>query len=261
MFKRLHAFHCGYERFPNAIFDPFSSDPAGLREIPYFIYLIEHSDGLVLFDTGAHPNLIADITAYLGPEAENWGIEVHPSDDAREKLKSIGIWPTDVEHVVLSHLHYDHAGGMTSFPNAQYWIQRPEWEFAAEPAIYQEGLYIRSEYDVPSSRLNLVDGQQDMFGDGSLILVPTPGHSPGHQSLLIKGNCTSYILAGDAAYEPDLEDIARLPAASLAWSPSAMVESRLTLRRLRDEHKSEVLCAHDINFRTNVRLAPAASYE
>ena len=79
MLKKLHAFQCGLERFPNALFDPFSANPAGITEIPYFFYLAEHTNGLVLFDTGANPGLLENIKAYLGPEADNWGICQKPA--------------------------------------------------------------------------------------------------------------------------------------------------------------------------------------
>jgi N-acyl homoserine lactone hydrolase len=261
MLKKLHAFHCGSERFPNAIFDPFSSDPAGIREIPYFFYLIEHSQGLVLFDTGANPGLIEDVNAYLGPEAGNWGIDVRQGDDARVLLKSVGLAAEDIDHVVLSHLHYDHAGAMTSFPKAKYWLQSEEWEFAWNPPAHQEAIYIKSEFDVPIERIRLLTGYEDMFGDGTIQLIPTPGHTKGHQSMLVKGASRSYLLAADAAYEPDLADIGRLPAAALTWSPEVMIESRQTLRRVRDENSALVFCTHDTAFRTNVKLAPGAYYD
>ena len=260
MFKKLHAFPCGLERFRNALFDPFSPDPAGMREIPYFFYLIEHSRGLVLFDTGANPGLINDVKAYLGPEGESWGIQLKPADDARALLGTLGFKAEDVGHVVLSHLHYDHAGGMTSFPNAQYWVQSDEWEFAHNPPPYQEGIYIKSEFDVPINRIRFVNGHEDMFGDGTIQLIPTPGHSKGHQSMLIKGAERSYLLAADAAYEPDLEDIVRLPAAALAWSPTDMIESRLALRQIRNDTGALVFCSHDTAFRTSVKLAPENFY-
>ncbi len=260
MLKKLYAFHCGFERFPNAIFDPFSESPGAQREIPYFFYLLEHSNGLVLFDTGPHPALIADIKAYLGPEADHWGIEARPGDDAQACLATLGIAPGDVTDIVMSHLHYDHAGGIMSFPNAQVWLQAAEWDFANNPPAYQEGIYIKSEFAVPPERLRLVEGERDLFGDGTIRLVPTPGHTAGHQALLVAG-AQNYLLTGDAAYEPDLADVTRLPAAALCWSPDAMVASRIALRSLRDEYRATVLCTHDIAFRTNVRLAPGGWYQ
>ena len=79
--------------------------------------------------------------------------------------------------------------------------------------------------------------------------------------MLVKGASRSYLLAADAAYEPDLADINRLPAAALTWSPEAMIESRRTLQRIRDEHDALVICTHDTAFRTNVKLAPGAYYD
>lgn len=261
MLKKLYAFPCGLERFCNALFDPFSADPAGIKEIPYFFYLVEHTNGLVLFDTGANPGLIENVKAYLGPEGDSWGIELTPKDDARALLATLGIKPADINHVVLSHLHYDHAGGMTSFPNATYWIQSTEWEFAKNPPPYQQGIYIQSEFDVPIERIRFVNGAEDMFGDSTIQLIPTPGHSKGHQSMLIKGANRFYLLAADAAYDPDLADITRLPAAALAWSPDAMIESRMVLKEIRDDTGALVFCTHDSAFRTGVKQAPNDYYE
>ena len=260
MLKKLHAFQCGLKRFPNALFDPFSANPAGIMEIPYFFYLVEHTNGLVLFDTGANPGLIENIKAYLGPEADNWGIDLKPADDARAQLGAVGVKAEDIDHVVLSHLHYDHAGAMASFPKAQYWIQTLEWEFARNPPLYQQGMYIQSEFDVPIHRIRFMNGAEDMFGDGTIQLIPTPGHTRGHQSMLLQGANQSYLLAADAAYNPDLEDIGRLPAAALAWSPSAMIESRLALQQIRNDIGALVLCSHDVAFRTAVKRAPEEFY-
>ena len=70
-----------------------------------------------------------------------------------------------------------------------------------------------------------MNGAEDMFGDGTIQLIPTPGHTRGDPSMLLKGANQSYLLAADAAYNSDLEDIGRLPAAALGWSPSEMIES------------------------------------
>lgn len=257
MFKRLYAFHGGSEYCSNCVFDTQSADPDGISEIPYFFYLIEHSNGFVAFDTGVNLDLIRDMRSYLGPHAQDWKIYVRPDDDVRSQLGKIGVDIKDVKTVVLSHLHYDHAGGMNLFENAVFLVQRDEWDFALNPPNVQQNSYVRSEYDVPAVRLRLIGGEFDIFGDGTLILVPTPGHTKGHQSLLIAGRASSYILAADAAYVPDLEDISRLPVASLIWSKEALIESRMNLRRLRDRYNAKVICTHDGDFRNSLNLAPA----
>lgn len=76
---------------------------------------------------------------------------------------------------------------MTSFPNAKYWVQAEEWEFAWNPPTHQEAIYIKCDFDVLLERMRLVAGHVDMFGDGTIQLVPTPGHTKGHQSMLVKG--------------------------------------------------------------------------
>jgi glyoxylase-like metal-dependent hydrolase (beta-lactamase superfamily II) len=258
---RLYAFHCGYERFPNAIFEPSHPDPGAQREIPYFFFLIDHPRGKILFEAGPHPKLISDPTGHLGPEAGSWGIDVTPEDDARAKLAAIDVVPEEISHIIVSHLHYDHAGGLVSFPHAKLHLQKAEYGFARKPPLYQEGLFVPAEFDFPAERFVFYEREHDLFGDGSLVLIPTPGHTPGHQSLIVRLSGGNYILAADAIYEPEFLNIANLPAGNLVWCADEMVNSRLLLQTLCKEEPAVLIATHDIEFRTRIRCAPDAWYE
>ena len=261
MFKRLHAFHCGTETCSETLFDPQNKAVDAVRQMPYFFYLVEHSLGLVAFDTGPNRDFVRDNVSYLGPAARGWRVAFREGDDARSQLAAIGIDIADVSTVLLSHLHYDHAGGMRDFSNATFFIQKREWEFANNPGPRHTNNYIKSDFDVPESSLRLIEGQYDVFGDNSLVLIPTPGHTPGHQSLLINGMISTYLLAADAVYLSDLDNDACLPGPALAWSQAAMVESRRVLSELRDKKGAMVMCTHDPAFASGPRVPPFGVYD
>jgi len=147
-----------------------------------------------------------------------------------------------VSHVVLSHLHYDHAGGIGSFPGATFHVQAGELEFAADPPVYQAGDYVRADFghDVD---WHVVDGTHDLFGDGTVVLTPTPGHTPGHQSLVVRLAGRTLVLVGDAA--PHARTLSEQALPAVLWNPDQMVASWQTLARLRDEEDALLVFPHD----------------
>jgi N-acyl homoserine lactone hydrolase len=256
---RIHAFHCGGEAADMAAFDPFDPDVGTKIDIPYFFYLVQHERGNVLFDSGAHPSLATDPRARLGDEADNWEIKMGPEDGVLDHLAKVGLGPGDISHVIHSHLHYDHAGGIEFFPGTPVVVQRDELAFAFDPPVYQAGLYVKADFDVPGVRWQQVDGEHDVFGDGKLVLFPTPGHSKGHQSLLVRLDSRPVILLADAAYLVEKMRARALPA--VVWSPDAMVASWERIEALERDLGAELVATHDLKFRERTRLAPGAWYE
>ena len=255
---RLYAFHCGGDRCDLAIFDPF--DPAVGTKVydPFFFYLIQHAEGNVLFDTGVHPDAWRDPASRLGDAADAFELEMEPGGDVVSRLASVGLAPSDVEHVVQSHLHFDHAGGLAFFPHATVYVQRAELEFAFSPPVYQRAIYASADFEGVVGWRRLA-GHHDLFGDGRILLVPTPGHTPGHQSLLVHLERETVLLLGDATYSIEKMRQRLLPA--VVWSPDAMVASWELLETIEREHAAKLLCTHDLEFRRRVRLAPERWYE
>src|SRR5581483_4600642 len=144
---KLHALHCGGEAADISVFDVFHPDLGTKVTIPWFAYLIEHPSGNVLFDNGSHPGLMHDPEKRLGPAAEAFHVLMKEGDDVVSQLATIGISPSDVDHVALSHLHYDHAGGTEFFPDATFYIQERELQFAYWPPVYQRAIYVRADFD------------------------------------------------------------------------------------------------------------------
>jgi N-acyl homoserine lactone hydrolase len=256
---RLYAFHCGTERSDWAVFDPFDERVGEKILSPYFLYLVSHPQGFVLIDTGLHRALRTDPRAYLGDMADAFFVErLDESDDVVAKLASVGLEPADIKHVVQTHLHFDHAGGLQYFPHATIYVQASELPFAYWPPVYQRGLFQKADFDHPLQWKELT-GDYDLFGDGRILLFPTPGHTPGHQSVMLKLDSGTVILMADAHYLIEKMRERLLP--SVVWSPDAMVASWLRIEELEARHDAHLISTHDLQYETRVKLAPEAWYE
>jgi glyoxylase-like metal-dependent hydrolase (beta-lactamase superfamily II) len=180
------------------------------------MYAIEHPGaGLVLIDTGFHGSVAVDPAASLGPVLGRFAkargiIRMGPGDSAPDQLRARGLNPADVRFVVMTHLHIDHASGMAQFPDATFVFSRREWEAAREGGLKQG--YIQRQFDHAFDyRLLDFDGDDvssfasfgrslDLFGDGSLRVVYTPGHTLGHMSVVAKLGDGELLIVADAAY-------------------------------------------------------------
>lgn len=162
--------------------------------IPIPSWLITHPEGAVLFDVGLHPDLAADDSS-LGSLAKLFQVDLVAGGTVGPRLERHGVDPAGALTVVLSHCHFDHVGGLVELPNARVLVQTDEWQAARRggPA-YDPGL-IDHGHDVVE-----LSGAHDVFGDGAVVCVPTPGHTCGHQSLKVLTDRGAVILAADACY-------------------------------------------------------------
>ena len=157
--------------------------PEGTRDagqpIPVVGYVVRHPDGLFLFDTGFAP--IDDGTRErYHPQAVN----------VEQALAGMGLRPSDVDVVANCHLHADHGGGNAAFPGTPIYVQRLELEAAAEPEYTNPA----GTHDFPGARLEVLDGEAEPLP--GIRILPTPGHSPGHQSLAVAVDGGWLLLAG-----------------------------------------------------------------
>jgi glyoxylase-like metal-dependent hydrolase (beta-lactamase superfamily II) len=170
-------------------------DVSGPMRMPVGAFLVQHPKGSLVFDTGMHPELLTskDRLRKVGPM-----FDIHLGDDdlVDAQLRAHDVDPDELDLAVVSHLHFDHGGGLCRLPGARVLVQRAEWEAAQDEKAIAIGVYEPTDFDLGHDKV-LLDGEHDVFGDGSVRILPTPGHTPGHQSLLIEGRL---LLVGDACY-------------------------------------------------------------
>jgi N-acyl homoserine lactone hydrolase len=242
---RVYALCGGYLELDVALMLPDRA-PGARWTVPISAFLVVHAEGRLLFDTGIHRAAIADPVGRLGESrASRFGIRSRPGDDVVSQLALLGLRPDDVTHVANSHFHFDHCGGNEFFPRSMFLVQRKELEAARDPAVLAGKRYVPSaqDFDHPLSYRS-VDGEHDVFGDGAAVLIPTHGHTPGHQSLRVRaGKGTDLVLAADACYTRENMDRNLLPG--VLWDASEMARSLARLRGLRDRQGATIIFGHD----------------
>jgi len=187
---------------------------------PINVYVIEHRDGLVLFDTGQDRASVTDpgyfprsgLTGLIYRRLARFHID--PDQTLTARLAAIGHDIADVHTAVLSHLHQDHIGGLPELGHADLVLDQREWQSLRQPRPEMRGL-LSKHIDLPGLRWRPVTPEptddpdlapftaaHDLFGDGSLVLLPTPGHTPGSLSMLVRqAGATPLLMVGDLTYD------------------------------------------------------------
>ncbi len=231
-----------------------------MYRVPVTAFVITHPAGNVLYDTGMDVRMIDDPAAVWGSLLDRLVPYMSAEDHIVRRLQSIGLSPDDISYVFLSHLHRDHAGGICLFPNAEFILQRAELETAIpeDLSLFYPEPYRDARYDGTLAEcvrsVRLVDGDLDLFGDGRVVAVFTPGHSPGHQSLVVRLDTTGDVLiAGDACMNGEPLDGA--PMAAGTWRPDLCRGSRARVKTLQEQCALAVY-GHDPDIWSTVRHAP-----
>lgn len=191
---KLYTIDCGTISVPDA--DWFADDGAykGVsRDLIVPCYLIRHPKGDLIWDTGV-PQAIADLPGGKGPE----GVTVRRK--LTDQLAALGLAPADIEYLSVSHSHFDHIGNGGLFAASTWIVDADERAYAFRPAARGDaqtfGFYSALEA-APTKLLN-DDADYDVFGDGSVVLVAAPGHTPGHRVLLVRlDKAGPVLLTGD----------------------------------------------------------------
>jgi N-acyl homoserine lactone hydrolase len=231
--------------------------------IPVACFLVEHPGvGPILVDTGLHASVAEDPAATLGRRAALvMDIAMEPGWAAAER----GVEPEDVRVVVMTHLHYDHAGAVADFPQATFVVDAAEWE-AASHGGFRRG-YRSALFDHPFDwRLVSFDGSAvgsfasfgraiDLFDDGSVQLLSTPGHSKGHLSVLLRLSAgRELLLTADAAYARRSidEDLVPVFVDDVHRYRRSLGEIR---RYIGQTPSATVICGHDVEGWADVQSA------
>ncbi|HZA58032.1 MAG TPA: N-acyl homoserine lactonase family protein [Solirubrobacterales bacterium] len=188
------------------------ADDEAYLDVPVPAYLVRHpTAGALLVDTGLHPSIASDPSHNLGRRAAGFYSLEH-GRDVTSQLRERGLGPGDIEVVVLTHLHIDHASAISEFPESTFVLSGPEWEAATGARIPLLGGYRRAHFDhAVDYRTVDFDGDGiesygsfgrtfDLFGDGSVRLAFTPGHSAGHCSVLLRLPRRDFVVLADVSY-------------------------------------------------------------
>jgi glyoxylase-like metal-dependent hydrolase (beta-lactamase superfamily II) len=196
---------------------------------PVNVYVIEHANGLILFDTGQDRASVTD-TAYFPGGAAGYlyhrlaRFDIGENDTLTAQLAALGYVPADVDTAIVSHLHQDHIGGLRELTGSELLVSAAEWAELAKPAPELRG-FLDRHIQLPGLKWRQVSPEPvndpalapfteslDVMGDGSLVLLPTPGHTAGSVSLLVRrGARPPLLLAGDRTYGAEILQRGQLP--------------------------------------------------
>ena len=207
-------------------------------------YLIRHAQGWFLWDTGisdavaAMPNGLAP----ADPKAVYW----HRPKTLVAQLDQLGVKPADIKSMAVSHTHPDHIGNVELFPSTMLYVQKAEYEW---PGPNNEPRF------KPGHPVTELEGDRDIFGDGSVTVLSTPGHTPGHQSLLVKPPKTgAVVLSGDAVHFGDNWDNRRVP--SINFSKEQTVASMQKIADTLAKEHAQLWINHDKAQRDGQKMSP-----
>jgi glyoxylase-like metal-dependent hydrolase (beta-lactamase superfamily II) len=254
---------------------------AGMKSVkfPILSVLIERDNDLVLFDTGMGTRIEEEMryAVYWGNLFFNRSVmhtQFVPQHDALvHQLPRLGFKPTDVKNVIISHLHWDHAGGMRDFPHARFFVNRREWEFVSNLSLGQlfKTAFIKQQFHEQGLEIELIEtdpdkpfrnftASYDIFGDGSMVLVDLPGHSPGLMGLyLTMPSGRRFFFSADTFYFPEgLEQ--RIPKSKLMQTlvsegPEAQASIEQVYKLMRTESDLEIVGSHDYRIPGRYELA------
>lgn len=206
-------------------------NPDDRIRFPVPAYLIETDDQRILIDTGLSPQGVADPEGHYGRPL----FELELEQDISQQVDA-----GTITTIVLTHLHFDHVGGLGMLPSSiPIVVQRREWEAGHDAAAIQRNFFLPRDYAEDDRDVVLVDGDHDLLGDGSVQLLLTPGHTPGHQSVRVGDRV---VLGADVAHFAGTLDDRRFP--SFADDFAAQAQSAERLCRLRDAG-AQVIPGHD----------------
>jgi N-acyl homoserine lactone hydrolase len=237
---KMHLLSGGRLRMRKNVYLP-DAQREEMIELPVMSALLRHTQGNVLFDTGCHPSVVDDPEARWGGLARFMVPIMKPGDDVINSLGGVGLKPDDIDVVVCSHLHADHCGCNTFFKRASFIIHAKEIEAASALDAEKAG-YIAADWkqDMPTDAL---DSQRDLFGDGRVVLIPLPGHTPGTTSALVTlERSGAFFLASDTVSLRATLDMGIIPRNT--WNAEALAKSLGEIMHI-EKSGATVICSHD----------------
>jgi glyoxylase-like metal-dependent hydrolase (beta-lactamase superfamily II) len=253
MTMKMHILSGGRLRMKKSIYFP-DADRSESVELPVSSILLRHGQANVLFDTGCHPSVATDAEARWGSMAKVMVPAMEPDENVISSLSEVGLVPDDIDLVINSHFHPDHCGCNAYFKRATFICHAAELEAAKAPQATSSG-YLPVEWDHPMP-IRTVGSQHDVFGDGRIVLVPLPGHTPGTMGALVAlERSGEFLLASDSVSMRASLDQDIVPRNT--WNADALLTSLAEIRRI-EKGGATILCGHDVQQWATLRHGAAA---
>lgn len=249
---KLYVFDCGeLLARQKSMFNP--ELPDGLQiTLSDACYLIKHPKGTLMWDTGLSDNIL-NIPG--GVDAGGGAFNTSVSKTLLSQLDEIGVAPLSVDYIAFSHLHFDHTGNARYFQNATWLIQKPEYEVAFSPQAESLAFNPDDYISLKDNQTIQLDGHYDVFGDGSVIILSTAGHTPGHQNLFLNlAETGPIVLSGDLYHFEDNRNDYAVPIFNT--SKKQTIHSFVLIDNVLENIKAKLWIQHDKPFFDSLNLSP-----
>jgi glyoxylase-like metal-dependent hydrolase (beta-lactamase superfamily II) len=240
--RRVHVIPCGYEEDDKGVLT-LMKDCGKMTKIPCHAYLIEDPEFTILVDTG-----LSIRWRQLHPATmQSSHIHLEEYEYLDRALDLLGFSPMDMDCVVNTHLHYDHCGNNAMFPKAAFLVSEAELAHAFAPGWWEAPNYVRSLFDVPGLKYEVVRGNVEVRP--GVRIISTPGHSDGHQSVAVQlEKAGLVVLAGDALFIRENLEGPTLPG--IYTDASKYARSVVKLKHLVDRRRAILVLSHSREYLT-----------
>ena len=247
---RLYVIDCGRLKVDDPSRFDFKKEELATLDLSVGCYLIVHPKGTLIWDTGAVPD-------YMFPTTGEPGVKFYGSSKVTltKQLAAIGYAPEAIKYLALSHYHWDHVANASLFEHSTWLVSKPEYYTLFSSGLPQrtdEGLFKKL---ADTKKIFLPDTDYDVFHDGSVVIKPTPGHTPGHRVLFLKLAKTGpVVLSGDLYHYPEELNVDRVMVND--FNPDQTRASRKALQEFLTKSKAQLWIQHDLAGFSKLKKAP-----
>jgi N-acyl homoserine lactone hydrolase len=249
---RLYVFDCGVLKPKDAAMFNFKPGEIAVLEMSVPCFLIAHPKGTLMWDVGVVPD--SDFKPGGGPVTQGMITVTKP---LKPQLEAIGYEPEDIQYIAFSHYHSDHTANANMFAGSTWLVEQAERDimFSAKPAPVK----VEKNYDaLKNSKTKILpaDSGFDVFGDGTVIIKPAPGHTPGHQVLFLKLRKTGPVLiAGDLYHYQEERQTDKVP--TFEYNKEESLASRAKIEEFLKQSGAQLWIEHDYAHDAKLKKAPA----
>jgi glyoxylase-like metal-dependent hydrolase (beta-lactamase superfamily II) len=255
---RLYVLDCGTLIYNNPETYNLTRQEVRNTNMSVVCYLVAHQRGTLLFDTGLPDNVAGRAfnetplnSRQSNPPSTTYFMQV--TKTLKSQLTAIGFTPEKINYLAVSHYHTDHVGNANDYAASVWLVQQGDFDAMFGPDVAPESVDENAR-SLRTSRKQLLKGDHDVFGDGTVVLKSTPGHTPGHQSLYVRlVRAGGIVLSGDLYHYPEERTLNRMPEREKSTQTPA---SRAALEAFMMKMKAALWIGHDISLYSTQKKSP-----